>query len=262
MSERDIPAEIKREVRQRCGFGCVICGSPLIEYDHIIDWAEIQEHTADNITLLCDSHHREKTNKLLTRDQVKSADADPYCIRTGGTSPFGLHFESGTSEPQIQIADDVFTYPNQLMPLLIDNIAPIIFLRDESRLLLNMRLLDRFNTPRLIIRENELIARSDAWDVELVGARLTIREQPRDIHLRLVFEPPNKVIIERAKIYANGILVLVDGKAMTIKGAGDATIEYVSRANYFRGPLFLSFGDSPLRHQAFVHQNLARYPEP
>jgi hypothetical protein len=45
---------MKREIRQRCGFGCVLCGIRIYQYDHIIDYAQVQEHTADNITLLCD----------------------------------------------------------------------------------------------------------------------------------------------------------------------------------------------------------------
>jgi hypothetical protein len=31
---RDIPDHVAREVRQRCGFGCVCCGSALYQYHH------------------------------------------------------------------------------------------------------------------------------------------------------------------------------------------------------------------------------------
>jgi len=48
---------MQREVRQRCGFGFVICGIPIYHYDHIIDHAEVHEHTADKLTLLCPTHH-------------------------------------------------------------------------------------------------------------------------------------------------------------------------------------------------------------
>jgi len=37
---RNIPLPIQREVRQRCGFGCVICGTLLYEYDHILTSAQ------------------------------------------------------------------------------------------------------------------------------------------------------------------------------------------------------------------------------
>jgi len=61
MAERPaISDPIKREVRQRCGFGCVICGVPIYDYEHMVPHTEVQEHLANNVTLLCPTHHREK----------------------------------------------------------------------------------------------------------------------------------------------------------------------------------------------------------
>ena len=51
--ERNIPAEIKRQVRQRCGFGCIICGLPIYEYEHMEEWAKVKRHRTEEITLLC-----------------------------------------------------------------------------------------------------------------------------------------------------------------------------------------------------------------
>jgi len=42
---------MKRSVRQRCSFGCVICGLPLYEYHHMIPYADTEKHEEDNITL-------------------------------------------------------------------------------------------------------------------------------------------------------------------------------------------------------------------
>ena len=80
----DIPALVKRAVRQACGFGCVICGKPLYEIDHIVPYSVVREHDPDNLVLLCDGHHREKTNKLLTVDQVREARANPINLRLDG----------------------------------------------------------------------------------------------------------------------------------------------------------------------------------
>jgi hypothetical protein len=57
---RNIPFPIKRKIRQRCGFGCVICGLPLYEYEHLLGFAKVKRHVEKEITLLCDQHHREK----------------------------------------------------------------------------------------------------------------------------------------------------------------------------------------------------------
>jgi HNH endonuclease len=85
---------IKRAVRQRCGFGCVICGNPIYEYEHMVPYAQVREHTLDNITLLCDGHHRIKTGGLLPLEVVERANADPFNLRGSQSSPFYLHFGS------------------------------------------------------------------------------------------------------------------------------------------------------------------------
>jgi len=85
--KRNIPEAIKREVRQRCGFGCVICGAPIYEYDHIIDWSIVKKHEAKNITLLCPQHHTEKTKGLLTREQVANSNMNPFSLQKGKVSP-------------------------------------------------------------------------------------------------------------------------------------------------------------------------------
>ena len=44
---RHIPADVARAVRQECGFGCVICGVALIQYEHFDpEFAEAREHVA------------------------------------------------------------------------------------------------------------------------------------------------------------------------------------------------------------------------
>ena len=40
-TSRNMPLPIQREVRQRCGFGCVVCGLPLYEYDHLLGWTNV-----------------------------------------------------------------------------------------------------------------------------------------------------------------------------------------------------------------------------
>ena len=73
-----IPQPMQRAVRQRCCFGCVICGQPLYEYHHMVPYAEVKKHEEDNLTLLCDDHHKEATVGLLTSAQVSLADSSPY----------------------------------------------------------------------------------------------------------------------------------------------------------------------------------------
>jgi hypothetical protein len=96
-SSRDIPLPMQREVRQRCGFGCVFCGLPLYEYDHVSEWATARQHVAENITLLCDRHHREKTNGLLPVEAVRDASQNPYNLREGVSKPYDLHYNGDSA---------------------------------------------------------------------------------------------------------------------------------------------------------------------
>lgn len=101
-NSRNIPLPIQREVRQRCGFGCVICGLPLYEYEHMEEWAIVKRHVADEITLLCDQHHREKTGGLLPVEVVRAANKSPFNLKEGNSKPYNLHFALCTLQEQRQ----------------------------------------------------------------------------------------------------------------------------------------------------------------
>ena len=65
---RDIPNLVKRQVRQSCGFGCVICGASIIDYEHVDPiFAEAKEHDPEKITLLCPQHHAKVTRGFLSK---------------------------------------------------------------------------------------------------------------------------------------------------------------------------------------------------
>jgi hypothetical protein len=104
-----IPNDIKRRVRQRCGFGCVVCGLPLYEYDHLVPWSEVKTHEADNLVLLCDRHHREKTSGLLPVAQIVEANDTPANLATGTSSPLDLH--SGGHGCEALIGSNVLAWP-------------------------------------------------------------------------------------------------------------------------------------------------------
>jgi hypothetical protein len=94
-----IGAEMEKEVRRRCGFGCVMCGLPLYEYDHILGWSNVQRHVAEEITLLCEMHHREKTNGLLPLDHVVAANREPFNLRRAVSRPHDLHSAALAANP-------------------------------------------------------------------------------------------------------------------------------------------------------------------
>ena len=59
----------------------------------------------------------------------------------------------------------------------------------------------------LRIINNELQELIDNWDVEIVGAKLTIRHRYRGIALKLHFVPPNKIEIVQMNMYYKGSFI-------------------------------------------------------
>lgn len=207
-----IPPEMKREIRQRCGFGCVICGMPLYEYEHMLEWAEVQRHVAEEITLLCRQHHGEKTNGLLPKDDVIAANKNPYNKQTGISKQHLLHYSGQTV--RLRAADSCFEYntlPNGAFfaPLVVDGLPLVGFRVEQGELLLNFIAFDEFNKPIIQIVDNELIYDTTQWDIEWVAQTLTIREGRGRILLELVFSPPSEIEIRKGRLLRNGIEVLV-----------------------------------------------------
>ena len=179
-NERNIPLPIQRQIRQRCGFGCVVCGFPLYEYHHLKGWANVHEHIAEDITILCDQHHREVTSGLMSMEQVIKANQSPYNLSTGHSKMLPLHFEGDSCEMHIggnsftTIASGEFT-PS--IPIMIDGIPIIAFILQDHQLLLNLNIFDQFNNKIMAINNNQLIYSVSSWDIEFVGQTLTIRER-------------------------------------------------------------------------------------
>src|SRR5690554_4444882 len=70
--KRTIPATVKREVRQRSKFGCVICRSAIYQYEHILpEFKDAREHSPDCIALLCPTCHSSVTKKRLPKEVVQ-----------------------------------------------------------------------------------------------------------------------------------------------------------------------------------------------
>jgi hypothetical protein len=225
-NERDIPNPIKREVRQRCGFGCVFCGLPIYDYHHIDDWADVKKHEPTRITLLCDHHHRRATSGLLSREQVEEANANPINVRRGVTSPETLAFEGDTCD--IAVGGGLFfgTSGGNFVcaPLVVQGIPLIGVSVADGHFLLDVLLLEDDQTPLLKIVKNELVITTGQWDVEFIGRTLSLRNAPRQITLEIELTPPSRLAIKRGFFYARGSAIRVDPSSITlINSANDVS---------------------------------------
>jgi trigger factor len=237
----------------------VICGLPLYEYDHLLGWADVQRHVADEITLLCNTHHREKTSGLLPSEQITAANESPFNLREGVSKPYDLHYSGDQAE--VVVGGNVFRtqdrgYGTLLLPLAVDGVPLIGFVLGDGHLLLNLNLFDESNRQILRIRNNQLFYVPDSWDIELRGRALIVREAARRILIDIRFEPPNRVEVSRGRLLHNGVEILVRPDHILV--TNNATLVSGCVADGVAGGLLIGHGN-PEVGGFFRIANLSRY---
>ncbi|MCS4133673.1 HNH endonuclease [Salinibacter ruber] len=201
---RTIPAQVKREVRRSCGFGCVICGTSIIEYEHIDPpFAEAKEHDPDRIALLCPRCHAKVTRGFLSKEAVKEARRDPYCLKEGYASEF---IDVGRKHPKIEFAG--VTLVECDIPVQVDE-APLFQIKEAEEEGGPFRLSAHFSNSKgeasLQIQDNEWRVFTGNWDVEAVGGTITIRDAPGQISLQLSISGRGTIAIQNLNMQLNGM---------------------------------------------------------
>ncbi len=94
---RTIPSDIKRKIRQRTGFGCIVCGLGIFQYEHIKpEFSEAKEHDPDKMTTLCGSCHDKVTRKIWSKNKIIRHNQAPKCRELGYSRDF---FDIGDNIP-------------------------------------------------------------------------------------------------------------------------------------------------------------------
>lgn len=171
---RPIPEQVKREVRQACGFGCCICGKAFYHYDHYDpEFENAKTHEASGITLLCAEHHDRKTRGTLSKETVINAAKNPYC--KNGQHSFGpIEFQD--KDPVIQIGSTKFNNPVNIIS--IDGV-PILSIKPPQEeggpFLLSFTTSDSKNSCQII--DNEWRGTETMWDITTVGTSIIVTDK-------------------------------------------------------------------------------------
>lgn len=173
----------------------------------MVEYSEVQEHAPENITLLCPTHHQEKTSHRLPLARVRAHNADPYALKHPKKSGHSLTYFYGETFT-FAIGTVLFTarsvYGNASPGALIVDGAPVLSGRlVNGEILIRAVIRDVDNRPALIIRDNEMRVASDAWDVTLEGAHLRIWWAQRHLGIDILFTQEGLHIV-RGDFYANG----------------------------------------------------------
>lgn len=215
---RAIPAAVTREVRQRDGFGCVLCGFAIYTYEHVDPtFADATSHDPACITLLCASCHDRVTRGLLSKASVRVAMASPKCKETGFS--YGP-FDVGPTAPTVEVGPVVA----RNVPVVIRAVGDDLLIVEPPEapggpFRISASLSNRAGTEVLRIVRNEWQTPSSNWDVQVQGAAITINNAPGDVALVLRAKPPNGVVLERLQMVHRGVSLQVSKKVgLTVRG--------------------------------------------
>jgi hypothetical protein len=194
---RDIPLEIKREIRQRSKNGCVVCRCGVYQYEHIEpEYKDAVTHDPAVICCLCARCHDKVTRGLLSKQsvfqsyqRVQTVDEidNPREFFDFHTGEAKLLFGNLICEP---VPESVFRcYGTNVFSVEAGNSSEpgkinSIFCDDDGQL-----------TFQII--GNEWIGPTSSYDLEIVGQRFTVRLPNGRISLKLRHTPPGIVTIER-----------------------------------------------------------------
>ncbi|WP_158773625.1 HNH endonuclease [Cobetia sp. L2A1] len=82
--KRYVPSDIRAKIRRDAGFGCVICGCVLVDYEHIDpEFSQAKEHNPEKMTLLCISCHGRVSRKIISKRAVWEAKNNPRSLHDG-----------------------------------------------------------------------------------------------------------------------------------------------------------------------------------
>lgn len=210
---RDIPSDIKRQVRQNSKFGCVMCRSAFYQYEHIKpEFKDALKHDPEAICLLCGRCHDKVTKGFLSKETVLKAYIDTK-TNNEVSAPFDA-FDLSAKNLNIKFGDCVFHLTEKL--IVIDNTNILSINPPDNEYLfptISGFFCDVDGNRLFSIEKNEWSGSIDTWDSEIIGNEITIRLGKGKIALRLRSKPPDTVeIVDLNMMFGKShILVSKDG---------------------------------------------------
>ena len=227
---RYIPAEVRREVRRRSKFGCVICRDGFCVYEHLDDYVDVEVHDAARICLLCESCHGRITRQQWSKDRARLAYEHVQAQnREEAGEPRGpLDFHAGQAELAI---GDLLYAPAVACVLRYygEDLIRLTPGRAGEPGTISAVFTDTNGDAVLELDENAWVGSLDAWDIEVEGQRITVRQRAGVIALQLRLDPPGRIVVQRLdmRIGEHHVLASEQGFAVGVH-LGDGHMNWMS----------------------------------
>lgn len=222
---RDIPAAVKRQLRQEAGFGCVVCGMAIGTYEHIDpEFHDAKSHDPARMAFLCHQCHGKVTRGQLSKHAVKQAKANPAAKRNG----FSFEFFDMSKRPYVVSVGPIQAM--ECLSFLTLNGQDVLWVGAPKfaggPVLLNAQLHRRDGSPFFEIIENEWRVNDGNWDFELVGRRMTFKDSDGGIPLQLHTFAGQGYQISRIDLEINGVRLLGNHKVLYVDTGEEPAMQY------------------------------------
>jgi hypothetical protein len=216
---RYIPADIRREVRRRSKFGCVMCRRGFYQYEHIDpSFEEATEHSPDHICCLCGACHDSVTRGHISKEAVNAAyrNIQDLPLEKVGPPVGPVDFHDGSAELLI----GGLLYTPAVRTVLRYHGSDIIRVlpseRDGEPGKISAVFTADDGLEILRLEENEWVGSLNTWDIEIVGHQITARRHKGTVTLQLRLEPPGRIVVERLDMRVSDSHVLATEKTYAV----------------------------------------------
>lgn len=178
---RNPPAAVARQLRRESGFGCAVCGNPIVEYHHIIEWQKSNHFDPEHMVALCPLHHAEYGK--LSASKAYEAKKNPINIRTGR-----IYGYLGGNKNQKSLRLGGITIENCRSAINYSGIDLFSYRFHEGEYTLNTYIPNEQFWPEVLIKSNNMAASiAGFWDIEFKTNWLKFRRRAGDVFLSIDF---------------------------------------------------------------------------
>lgn len=213
-SRPNVPSGVKRALRQEAGFGCAICGHPILQYHHIVEWHIDHHFRVKDMLALCPIHHDQASKHALSEADQRAAKTNPFNIASSRARDV---LEVGHGFPLLQLGANMIINHG---PLLSIGGAPVLTVEvEDGAMILTLDLRDEQGVQLCKIDRNEWWSGDPlAWDIQADWQQLSVRQRKGTISLHLDLRGiPAKLT---GKLWSNADLVDITEKGMRMGGNG------------------------------------------
>jgi hypothetical protein len=217
--DRHIPEDVRRQIRQECGFGCVICGMAIVQYEHIDPpFAEANTHDPQKIALLCGSCHDRVTRGIWSKARVLEARRAPRTFKQG----FAKDAFDINTPFEAFVGNNCFKDISCIVRKGRDqwfSIEPPETPEGPPRL--SAKFFTPNGEPTLEIDRNEWRCLIGVWDLKVSGYTIEVWTEPSNLMLQLKARPPHglEIVYLDMSLEDTRILVETDGTVhLTVNG--------------------------------------------